>query len=81
MYRLKSAALELVRIGGPDRKPERSEPSAWSYSSLASAEVAMAATCTNTVTRFMGLIVIAMRVQFALSGMRSFMVEPDHAPP
>ena len=29
----------------------------------------------------MGLIVIAMRVQFALFGMRSSMVEPDHAPP
>ena len=28
----------------------------------------------DTVTRFMGLIVIAMRVQSALSGMRSFMV-------
>ena len=42
----KSAALELVRIGGPDRKPERSEPSAWFFSSLASVEVAMAAMCT-----------------------------------
>ena len=80
MYRLKSAPLELVRIGGPDRKPERSEPSAWSFSSLASVEVAMGYV-HDTVTRFMGLIVIAMRVQFALSGMRSFMVEPDHAPP
>jgi len=35
----------------------------------------------DTVTRFMGLIVIAMGVQFALSGMRSFMLEPDHAAP
>ena len=35
----------------------------------------------DTVTRFMGLIVIAMKVQFALSGMRSFMVETDHAAP
>lgn len=32
-----------------------------------------------TATRFLGLIVIAMGVQFALSGMRSFMFEPDHA--
>jgi hypothetical protein len=35
----------------------------------------------DTVTRFMGLIVIAMGVQFALSGVRSFMLEPDHAAP
>lgn len=35
----------------------------------------------DTVTRFMGLIVIAMGVQFALTGMRSFMLEPDHAAP
>jgi multiple antibiotic resistance protein len=33
----------------------------------------------DTVTRFLGLIVIAMGVQFALTGMRSFMLEPDHA--
>ena len=33
----------------------------------------------DTATRFLGLIVIAMGVQFALSGMRSFMYEPDHA--
>ena len=35
----------------------------------------------DAVTRFMGLIVIAMGVQFALSGMRSFILEPDHAAP
>ena len=35
----------------------------------------------DTATRFMGLIVIAMGVQFALSGMRSFMLKPDHAAP
>jgi hypothetical protein len=35
----------------------------------------------DTATRFMGLIVIAMGVQFALTGMRSFMLEPDHAAP
>jgi multiple antibiotic resistance protein len=35
----------------------------------------------DTVTRFMGLIVIAMGVQFALSDMRSFMLETDHAAP
>jgi small neutral amino acid transporter SnatA (MarC family) len=35
----------------------------------------------DTVTRFMGLIVIAMGIQFALSGMRSFMLERDHAAP
>ena len=35
----------------------------------------------DTATRFMGLIVIAMGVQFALTGMRSFMLEPDHAIP
>jgi multiple antibiotic resistance protein len=35
----------------------------------------------DTVTRFMGLIVIAMGVQFALSGIQSFMLEPDHAAP
>jgi hypothetical protein len=80
VYRLESAALELVRTGGPDRKPERSEPSAWSFSSLASAEVGSGGYVHDTVTRFMGLIVIAMRVQFAISGMRLFMVEPDHAP-
>jgi small neutral amino acid transporter SnatA (MarC family) len=34
-----------------------------------------------TLTRFMGLIVIAMGVQFALTGMRSFMLETDHAAP
>jgi multiple antibiotic resistance protein len=33
----------------------------------------------DTVTRFMGLIVIAMGVQFALSGVRSFMLEPYRA--
>jgi multiple antibiotic resistance protein len=33
----------------------------------------------DTVTRFMGLIVIAMGTQFALSGMRSFMLETGHA--
>lgn len=33
----------------------------------------------DTVTRFMGLIVIAMGTQFALSGMRSFMRETGHA--
>ena len=33
----------------------------------------------DTATRFLGLIVIAMGVQFALSGMRSIMYEPDHA--
>ena len=33
----------------------------------------------DTVTRFMGLIVIAMGVQFALSGVRSFMLEPFRA--
>jgi multiple antibiotic resistance protein len=35
----------------------------------------------DTVTRFMGLIVIAMGVQFALSGIRSFMLQADHATP
>jgi small neutral amino acid transporter SnatA (MarC family) len=35
----------------------------------------------SAVTRSMGLIVIAMGVQFALSGMRSFMLETDHAAP
>jgi len=35
----------------------------------------------DVVTRFMGLIVIAMGVQFALSGIRSFMLEPDCAAP
>jgi len=30
----------------------------------------------DAVTRFMGLIVVAMGVQFALSGVRSFMLEP-----
>jgi multiple antibiotic resistance protein len=35
----------------------------------------------DTVTRFMGLIVIAMGTQFALSGMRSFMLETDRATP
>jgi multiple antibiotic resistance protein len=30
----------------------------------------------DTVTRFMGLIVIAMGVQFSLSGVRAFMLEP-----
>jgi hypothetical protein len=29
----------------------------------------------------MGLIVIAMGVQFALTGIRSFMLETDHAAP
>ncbi len=33
----------------------------------------------DTATRFLGLTVIAMGVQFALTGMRSFMYEPDHA--
>jgi multiple antibiotic resistance protein len=33
----------------------------------------------DAVTRFMGLIVIAMGVQFALSGVRSFMLEPYRA--
>jgi multiple antibiotic resistance protein len=35
----------------------------------------------ETATRFMGLIVIAMGVQFALTGVRSFMLEPDRAAP
>ena len=35
----------------------------------------------DTVTRFMGLIVIAMGVQFALSGMRSFMLETTQLSP
>jgi multiple antibiotic resistance protein len=35
----------------------------------------------DTVTLFMGLIVIAMGVQFALSGILSFMLEPDRAAP
>jgi multiple antibiotic resistance protein len=35
----------------------------------------------ETATRFMGLIVIAMGVQFALSGMRSFMLEKSAALP
>ena len=34
----------------------------------------------ETATRFMGLIVIAMGVQFALTGVRSFMLEPDRTP-
>jgi multiple antibiotic resistance protein len=33
----------------------------------------------DAVSRFMGLIVIAMGVQFALSGVRSFMLEPYRA--
>jgi hypothetical protein len=33
----------------------------------------------DAVTRFLGLIVIAMGVQFALSGVRSFMLEPYRA--
>jgi multiple antibiotic resistance protein len=35
----------------------------------------------ETATRFMGLIVIAMGVQFALTGVRSFMLEPEQSPP
>jgi len=35
----------------------------------------------DTGTRFMGLIVIAMGVQFALSGIRSFKLQTDHAAP
>jgi multiple antibiotic resistance protein len=35
----------------------------------------------ETATRFMGLIVIAMGVQFALTGVRSFMLEPDRSAP
>jgi small neutral amino acid transporter SnatA (MarC family) len=33
----------------------------------------------DAVTRFMGLIVVAMGIQFALSGVRSFMLEPYRA--
>jgi hypothetical protein len=55
----------VKRHRGPDRKPERSEPPAWSFSSLASAEVAMVTACTTWSRVSLGLIVIAMRVHFA----------------
>ena len=62
MYRLKSAALELGRLGGAGSKARKERTIRLVLL------VARVGYVHATVTRFMGLIVIAMRVQFCAIG-------------